>query len=400
MSGDLTPTTPDGRGLPSVLFATGFSSFGPLPPFLLGGLAVLVRAELRFSEARLGLSVAVFFAFASLSSAPAGRLADRLGAVRVLRIGLLASLMALTTIGVVGAWWQLTVALAVAGIGHAVLQVAANLLIADDVAPRHQGLAFGIKQSAIPLATLAGGAAVPLIGTQYGWRWAYGGAAALAAIALVAQSQLRTRVRTPTVRTERPRPPAPFDRRQLLTLAVAVGLGAGAANALPAFLVEFAAASGMPLARAGSLLAVVSVAGLVTRVSIGWGADRHGAMGLGVVAGLLFAGSAGFALLPLVDATSPLLWLAATVAFAGGWAWPGLFVFVVARQNAHMPAAATGTTQAGIFAGAVVGPLLFGFAASDLSYTVAWTGAAVAQLLGALLVLTARRSWRRTAGNG
>ena len=378
-----------------MLLATGLSAFGPLPVFLLGGLAVLVRAELHFSEARLGISVAVFFAFASLSSGLTGRVTDRIGARPALRIGLSVSLLALTTLCLAANWWLLTAALAVAGVGHGVLQVAANLLLADQVPTRRQGLAFGIKQSAIPLATLAGGAAVPLIGTQLGWRWAFGGAAVLAATVLLLQRKVRTPTSTGSERDGDGGSPAPFGRRQLLLLAAGVGFGAGATNSLAAFLVEFGVDRGLANGVAGLLLATVSVIGLVTRIAMGWAADRHGSVGMGTVAGLLFAGSVAFALLPVVDVDSPLLWVTATVAFAGGWGWPGLFTFVVARQNAHEPAAATGTTQAGIFAGAVAGPLLFGLAVSDLSYTVAWSGAAAAQFTGAVLVLLARRSWRR-----
>lgn len=383
----------EATGLSSVLLAAGITTFGPLPAFFLGGLAVLIRAEFGFSETRLGAMVAVFFAFGAMGSAPAGRLADRIGAHRALRSGLGATFAALALTPLARTWWQLALALAVAGLGHAVLQVGANLLLSIDVPARMQGLAFGIKQSAIPLATLTAGAAVPAIGTRYGWRWAYVGAAAAAGLVLAVQSVRRL----PTVATRTARPSsvasaAAFPRRDLLVLAVAVGFGAGSANALAAFLVTYASETGMPVGRAGILLATVSAIGLATRVGVGGLADWRRSVDLAGVAALLVAGSIGFAAMPAVDPGTWTLWVAATVAFAGGWGWPGLLTFIVARTNAHAPAAATGVTQAGIFAGAVAGPVLFGLSASAFSYEAAWRGAAVAQLVGALLILAVRRT--------
>ena len=391
-----------GRGLGAIVLAAGFTTFGPLPVFFLGSLAVLVRDDLEFSEARLGATVAVFFAFAALAAAPAGRFSDRIGARSALRVGLCATVVALTSMAFVTRWWQFPLALAVAGLGHAVLQVGSNLLLTNDVPPGNQGLAFGIKQSAIPAATLTAGASVPLIGTQFGWRWTYAVAAVVAAVVLV----LQWRGGGPRARP-RPRPALPpphpdaFTRRELLMLAVAVALGAAAANTLASFLVAYAVQTGMPVGRAGILLAAASALGLVARVLMGRLADTLGSTDLAWVALLLAAGGAAFAVLPVADGDAPLLWVAGSVAFAGGWGWPGLVTFIVAKKNAHAPASATGLTQTGVFAGAVAGPLLFGLTVAAASYPVAWRGAAVAQFLGAglLLVVRGRRRARLATGS-
>jgi MFS family permease len=384
-----------------VLAIGGITTFGPLPAFMLGGLAVLVRAELEFSEAQLGTAVATFFLLGAIGSTPSGHLADRIGGRRSIRLGLIGSVAALTAMTLAGAWWHLAVALAIAGIGHALLQIGANRSLADDVDVRSQGLAFGIKQSAIPAATMTAGAAVPLIGTQLGWRWAYGFAAAGAAMTLVTlharrRGRERSRRRTMGLGHDRGQP---FTRPQLFALGLAAGLAAGSANALAAFLVEFAASLGTPLGQAGTLLATVSLLGLVTRITIGRLADLHGAAGLGAVAALLGVGGIGFALLPAATSGSALLWVAATLAFAGGWGWPGLLMFIVARENAAVAGSATGIVQSGVFTGAVVGPLLFGFAVTGLSYGVAWRASALAQLLGAV-VLAGVLMQRRTVPAG
>jgi predicted MFS family arabinose efflux permease len=384
------------RNRAPVFFAIGVTTFGPLPVFFLGSLAVLVRRDLEFSEAALGATIAVFFLFAAVGSAPAGRFADRLGARRALRIGLATTFLALACLAFVNSWWQLPLALAVAGLGHATLQVGSNLFLANHVAPGTQGLAFGIKQSTTAVATLAAGAAVPFIGTQLGWRWAYGFAAVAAATVWALQGRLRHEgTRSGSTQSTTDTRPRAFTQGQLLTVAVAVAFAAGAANTLPSFLVEFAASVGVSLDRGGTVLAVASAFGIAVRVLAGRLADVHGRADLPSVTVMLLAGGLGFAALPMASSDSLLLWVAGCVAFGAGWGWPGLLIFIVARDNAHAPAAATGATQAGIFAGAVAGPLFFGITVSALSYTVAWLGAAIAQLIGAALLIAIRWSRRR-----
>lgn len=376
--------------------------FGPLPAFFLGALTVLISEDLGFSEALLGSTVAVFFASAALSAAPSGRLSDRIGARPALRLGLAGSVVALATMALSRSWWQLALGLAVAGFGHAVLQVASNLLLTNDVAPRIQGLAFGIKQSAIPAATLIAGASLPIIGTRLGWRWTYGVAAIAATLVFMLQRRwhgLALR-RAPGRPAATVIPDAAFTPRELLALAVAVGLAAAAANSLAPFLVAYAVKSDMAVGRAGVLLASASALGLAARVLIGWLADTRGRSEVTWVAGLLVIGGAAFATLPLSTGAAPVIWVAGSLAFAAGWGWPGLFTFIVARENAHEAASATGVTQAGVFVGAVAGPLLFGVAVSSLSYEVAWLGAAAAQFAAALLLLLVRSARRSRLSSG
>ena len=60
--------------------------------------------------------------------------------------------------------------LAVAGLANSVSQPAINLFMADQVPLDRQGLAFGIKQSAIPAAVLVSGLALPVLALPLGWR--------------------------------------------------------------------------------------------------------------------------------------------------------------------------------------------------------------------------------------
>jgi predicted MFS family arabinose efflux permease len=360
---------------------------GALPVFLLGGLAVLVREELRFSEVQLGLAVSTYFGVSALSSVPAGRVVTALGAWRttVLAVALSAGAM-LTIAGLVSSYGGLLAALALAGVGSALAQIGSNDALVRGVPPTRQGFAFGVKQSAVPAATLLAGLALPLVGLTLGWRAAFTLATSLALVYALAAPGPRARPARSAGRRGGARADAAL--RGLVAVAVAAGLGSGAANALGAFLVEYAVSDGVAPRLAGYLLAGGSALGVVVRLTVGWRADAREGGHLPVVAAMLAGGAAGLLLLAL---GGPVLPLGTALAFGLGWSWPGLLNFAVVRLNPGAPAVATSITQTGAFAGGALGPLLFGLAVEGASYGVAWTGGAVALLAAAGLLLLARR---------
>jgi MFS family permease len=62
------------------------------------------------------------------------------------------------------------------------------------------------------------------------------------------------------------------------------------------------------------------------------------------------------------------------------------------RSNPGAPGAATGITQTGTYIGAVLGPLLFGFAVDAWGYSWSFLGSALTSALAALAVVNARRA--------
>jgi predicted MFS family arabinose efflux permease len=369
-----------------VLGAAVSTALASLPVFLLGGLAVLAREDLHFGELQLGLAVSAFFTVAALAAVPAGRVATRTGARRatVLAAGL--SGLALLVMALAGSYPLLVAALAVAGVANALAQIGSNHALASTVRPGRQGLAFGIKQSAVPAATLVAGLALPLVGLTLGWRATFAAAAVLAAgYVLVAPPPVSPGSRGGAQR-DRSGDAAP---RPLAVLAVAAGLAAAAANALAAFLVASSVSTGLSASAAGLLLAGGSVLGVTMRLLVGWWADRRAEGHLLLVAAMLGAGSLGLALLGTSRVWALLL--GTTVAFSLGWSWPGLLTFAVVRLNPGAPAVATSITQTGVFAGSAAGPLLFGLTVELTSYAVAWTSAAAALLSASALVLLGRR---------
>ncbi|HVM41173.1 MAG TPA: MFS transporter, partial [Acidimicrobiia bacterium] len=179
----MTPFRGDARR--SVLAAVSVSTAGSLPLFLVGALSVQIRDDLHFGETALGVAVGSYLVAAAVASAAAGRFVERVGAVRGMRVAALLAATSLAGIAVLAHSWAVLVGLlAVAGVAGAAGQPGSNLLIARAVAPARRGIAFGIKQSAIPAAMLIGGLAVPTVALTVGWRWAFAGAALLALASL------------------------------------------------------------------------------------------------------------------------------------------------------------------------------------------------------------------------
>ncbi len=182
--------------------------------------------------------------------------------------------------------------IAVAGLSNAVTQPAINLFMADQVPLDRQGIAFGIKQSAIPVAVLVSGLALPLVALPLGWREAF---VLFAVAALGVAAVVRRSAASFVAPRARARPPRPS--RALVVTAIGAALGSAGPNSLGAYLVASAVDIGIAEGAAGVLAAVGSGVSLITRIGFGQRADRRADYGFGAVVGLLAAGSTGFALL-------------------------------------------------------------------------------------------------------
>lgn len=367
-----------------MLLAVAVATAGVSPAFLLGGLAVQVRGELQFGPGAFGLAVAIFFASSSLASVVFGRVVQRVGSHAGMRLAAVCAAVALVGIFLLAySWVSLVLFLILGGFANAVGQPATNLSLTREVPPDRQGLSFGVKQSAIPAATLLAGLAVPLVALTVGWRFVFVGAAALAlGVALLVPAGRDVAVPA----KDRGR----YDARptSLVLLAVGIGLGSTAATPLGAFAVESSVASGMGEGTAGLLLALGSALNIGVRVVFGSLADGMSGGRLRIAAAMLAVGTVGFVMLG--TGSGALLVAGTLVAFAAGWGWPGLFNFAIVKVSPSAPAAATGITQTGASAGAAAGPLLFGLVAESSGYGAAWLLCAALAALAALAILLGR----------
>jgi MFS family permease len=380
----------------TVLQAVAVSVVGVLPAFLVGALAVQVRDDLAVGPAGLGVSTAALFAVTGLLARPMGALVQRVGARRGLVTAALLSAVSLSGVGLAPTFAVLVAALAVGGAGNAIAQPAANLGLSRAIGPGRLGLAFGIKQSSIPAATLMGGLAVPGIALVVGWRWALA-AGAVTALGVAAWGAATGRAAPVGPTAAENEPDRGLPRAGLLVLTVGGGVAAAASTCLGVFLVDSGVRAGLAPATSGLLFAVCSALGLLGRVGFGWAVDRHPTRSpYLLIANLLTVGAVGHV---LMGTGSPVAFvLGGLAAYGAGWAWTGLFHFAVVRDNRLAAASATGFVQTGLSLGAAGGPLAFGVLAEATSYRTAWFSTALLSLVGAVTIRSGRRMVRRSRG--
>lgn len=370
-----------------IFLGVSITTISSIPVFLTGALAVQIRQDLHLSASLIGAAVAVFFASASLSSISSGKIAERSGSEIIMRISVILSVVTLGGIAFLASSYPvLLVFLALGGITNGAVQPAVNLFLSNVVPLPRQGMAFGVKQAAIPVATFLSGLAVPSLALTIGWHYAY---LFVAPVGLVlfflipkrAPTALRVK-RQDRVREKVYLPP-------LIVLAIGMGLGSSAANGLGAFLVSSAVHSGWAPGAAGLLVVLGSVSGICARLLNGVLADRRGGKHIMVTAWMVGTGGIGYLLLML--GYSWLIIPATVIGYGAGWGWNGLFNFAVVWNYPRSAGYATGITQSGAYIGSVFGPLCFGLLVDRLGYSAAWTSASIEAFGAAIAMLIARR---------
>lgn len=343
--------------------------------------------DIGVNAAHLGLAVAAYFGMSSVTAPIGGRLADRVGSVRVMRAALVLAAACLLAIGLlVNGWVSLVIAVGTCGVVNGAIQPAANRYVGQLTPSDRQGFAFGIKQAAIPTAILVGGISVPAAVHLTGWRVIYlvAAAAAIAVAFAIPKPPARRRRRQAASReTSRE-----LDRRPLVVLAVGWAIASAGANALGAFFVLGAVHAGFTPVDAALLAVAGSIASIVVRVGVGFLADRWLGGGLGVVAVMSGVGAVSVAL--LATGSVPAFLLAVVVGYGVGWGWAGLANYAVVQVHPSQPGKATGITQAGAGAGACAGPLAFGVVVSGVGFELAWVIAGATLLLAVGVILTGR----------
>jgi MFS family permease len=360
-----------------------------LPGFLVGALSLQIREALGASLGAVAAGVTVFFSAGALSAGPLGRVSERVGPLSSIRASVIATGLALLAIAAfAGSLLVLFVLLAVAGLANGANQPAINLYMAEEVHTERQGLAFGVKQSAIPAAITLSGLALPVLALPLGWRWtaAICGALVLCVAVVVTRRSRGVAGARAAARSEAAETPElpPRLTRPLFLLAIGAALAAFGPSALSAGLVATAVHADVSEGTAGLALAVGSAASLVVRVALGARADRRADYGFRVVTLLLAFGAVGFGLLA-TGAQVPIL-VGAFLAFTLGWGWPGLYNLAVVQRHRSAPAAATGITQSGIYVGAATGPAAFGLLVGGFGYSFAWAAIAGVALLSAVAI--------------
>lgn len=330
-------------------------------------MAVLIREELGFGEVALGAVASAYYASSALLSIPGGSIVERLGARRGMALAGVITLASMLGVASSTTYGSILGFMVLSGVANGIALPASNLALSRGIPLRRQGVAFGLKQSSGPIATLLAGAALPIIGLQVGWQRSFF-FAGIAAVPLIALGFKRRPAGSARVRGQLSRD----HRRALFVLAFGATLAVIGGSSLAAFYVSSAVEAGVTPTAAGTLLSVGSVFGIGGR--IGWGAigDRYRGAHVMMLGLIMSLGAIGYVMLGRVDSAGTLA-VATLVTFMSGWAWPGLFNFAVVVRSQKAPAVATGIIGTGLYSGGIVGPLIFGWIVENHSYQTAWT---------------------------
>lgn len=369
-----------GRLLPVAILSV---TAGTLPAFLLGAGFVRMGEELGFGPTGLGVLTSIFFLTASAASAPLGKVVERLGWQRAIRVNTVGS--AVVSFGIAAAAHHVTVLAAfliVAAVFYGLANPAANQALADHVDPRRRAFWFGLKHAGIPFSTLLAGLAVPAVIVTLGWRYAYVGAGVLALLVALAVPSGSLPSTSHRFQEDPRRVVAPIPGRLLLALAAVAALAGWGATTLGTYTVAAAVDVGIPEASAGLLLFAGSAASIASRLVGGAATDHF--RGRGFISVALFTGAGAAVFLALSSASGGVFGLLVIVAFATAWAWPGLLTFLVVNANTDSAAASSSITQAGVFVGAGIGPIISGRIIDAASFQTVWLVVAVAMGMAAL----------------
>ncbi|MEI6624691.1 MAG: MFS transporter, partial [Actinomycetes bacterium] len=367
-----------------VLAAVAVNLLGVCPLFLTGAMAVQISRDFGVSPASIGVLASVFAVASMVGSAPLGGRVRVWGVRRSLRLSSTLAICALLMATVSPSVPILGLALLIAGTGNALGQPAGNSLVASQIPQSRFGLGFGIKQSAIPLATMLGGLAVPMVALTIGWRAAYlmAAVAALGAMALVPPDRM--------VSTNRSESSVPRrEQRPLWLLSLGLAAAAFAAVSIGALGAAGGVEVGLSEAAAGFLVAAGGFFGLAIRLGAGALADKRYFDSLAAVSGLCLLGALGW--MAMAAGSVMLFAIGLIVANAFGWGWPGLAHLSVARRFPSATGAASGIAQSGVSTGVLLGPLLLGIAAVTVGWQWTWLAAATAAIVGAIVVRFAAR---------
>jgi MFS family permease len=280
--------------------------------------------------------------------------------------------------------WSLALLLVVAAAIYGAANPAANQSLADHTDPDRQATIFGAKHAGIPGSTLLAGLAVPLVVVHHGWRWAYVAAAVLTwlLILLVPRGDLTGFHQRPSA--EGRRPGEAIARRHLIALAIGASFATWAAIALGTFLVSAALDVGLSEEAAGILQFIGSGFSIAMRIAAGWVTDRRHGSGYGGVVFLAGLGAAVFFAMPV--ASTAWFVVLVVLAYSTGWAWAGLMTFTVVNANRDSAASSSAVSQAGVFLGAGLGPLLLAGSIEIWSFDGAWVTAAIGLVAAAIIV--------------
>jgi sugar phosphate permease len=379
-----------------VILAVGVYAQGSFAAVFFG-LPVLVpalQASYGLSLAQVGVVLASLNVGGLVTTLPWGLLADRIGERTVTALGLGVAAAALVAASRAPGLWTLAAALFAVGAFGAAVQAASGRAVMRWFSPARRGFALGVRQTAIPVGGALAAVVLPLVVDAGGVR---AGLVALAAGLVTAAAAgglwLRSAPGHPVHET---RMADVLRDGRLWRLSSGSGLLIVAQSCLLGFAVLFLHEErGLSTAEAAGVYALMQITGAGFRIGAGHWSDQLGdrvgpLLRLGSALTLALALSAA-----LLSAPLPLLVPVLVAAGALSLSWNGLSFTAAAELGGPARAgAALGLQQTALGVASAATPVAFAGLVDATSWTVGFSLAAAAALIGTAVVrgLRATRS--------
>ena len=339
----------------------------------LAALSRFLIDDFALSNAQFGLLATTFTLGGAISAYVMGRVADRVGGHRLLRVHYSFCFAGIAAAAVARSYVWLLISVVVAGLASASANPATNRLIALNVPAPARATVVGVKATGQPLSVIMAGAILPTAAIAWGWRasLALGVLFPLLGMALMTFVPTDDPAASLTTRVD-----ARKSKRAILWIAInGLSVGGGAA-AVVSFLPLFGQqAIGLSITQAGALLSTAGLMSLVGRLVWGrmTGRFRHVNVALTWVSIVSVASTLGLILSGYLSNTA-LVWVSAATAGLTMMSWNAVGMSaIVAEVDIASAGRASGIVMSAFLAGWMITPSIFGWTLDVTgSFTVGW----------------------------
>jgi sugar phosphate permease len=370
-----------GKNFVVLLGAQIFLCFGGLaiPP-----LAPFFQAELKLTYSQIGSLMAFLYLGAILISLPAGSITDKVGVKKTIVFSQIFTGIFVALLSLIGNYLAAILFTFIVGLGYGMANPPTTKGIMVLVEDKNRGLAMSAKQTGVPIAGGLAAAVLPPLALLFSWKFSFVVAgASISAAGLLSQVLYQPRENPPRMRNSNSPETSPqewqkiYRNKNITFLSIAGAFCALVQSSLLTYTILYLRdAQNFELLHAAFCLTLMNIGGILGRVFWGVMSDRLFKGSRKIVLQLLVSLIFLITLILGLNITLPTILLIAILFILGASAigWNGVYhAFIGEISGKEMAGRATGLTMAIVFAGAVVGPVLFGKIVDvHQSYNLAW----------------------------